>query len=152
MVAEGEETSAAPGGAPENRSIMHFTHIDNLRQILADGVLYPDARVGNRLQAEVGDRDIKVDRRRHAVICEPGGYPADYVPFYFAPRSPMLHRIAAEFLVHRQPPWQVIRWVAAHTTATATAAEECSTRRARHNECLSDPDGISTAGSTAELW
>jgi ssDNA thymidine ADP-ribosyltransferase, DarT len=36
-------------------------------------------------------------------------------------------RRAAEFLVHRQMPWRVIRWVVARTTATATAVEElCS--------------------------
>lgn len=182
---------------------MHFTHIDNLRQILADGVLYPDAYVGNRLAREVGDRSIKAARRRYRVTCEPGGHPADYVPFYFAPRSPMLYRIAcggvpqywdgqtplvylvttiqdvcrtglpwvfsngncgaptteyfndlrlldtkidwglqeatmwqataedpnratrraAEFLVHRQLPWDVIRWVATRTTAAGTAVE-----------------------------
>ena len=80
---------------------MHFTHVDNLRQILADGVLYSDVLVGSRLRTEVGDRQIKADRRRYPVTCEPGGYPADYVPFYFAPRSPMLYRIARGGVLQR---------------------------------------------------
>jgi len=90
------------GRAPEKRFIMHFTHIDNLRPVLADGILYPDALVGDRLTTEVGDRDIKAARRRNAVTCEPGGCPADYVPFYFAPRSPMLYRIARGGVAHYQ--------------------------------------------------
>jgi hypothetical protein len=45
------------------------------------------------LQVEAGDREIK-ERRRHLVVpIAPKGSPADYVPFYFAPRSPMLFRI-----------------------------------------------------------
>ena len=92
MAGDGVELRA--GRAPIDRFVWHFTHIDNLRQILVDGVLYCDSRVGGRLRSEVGDRAIKADRRRYRVTCEPGGCPADYVPFYFAPRSPMLYRIA----------------------------------------------------------
>jgi len=81
---------------------MHFTHIDNLPHIVADAALRPDASVGDRLLTEVGDRDIKAARRQHVVTCEPGGCPADYVPFYFAPRSPMLYRIARGGVAHYQ--------------------------------------------------
>ncbi len=73
---------------------MHFTHIDNLAQIVAGGELYSDALVGARLRTEVGDRGIKAARRSNRVNCGVGGHPADYVPFYFAPRSPMMYRIA----------------------------------------------------------
>lgn len=79
---------------------MHFTHIDNLDHILADGALYPDARVGDRMVTEVGDRSIKAVRRCNTVTCGPGGHPANYVPFYFAPRSPMLYRIARGSVAH----------------------------------------------------
>lgn len=81
---------------------MHFTHLDNMSRILADGGLYSDALVGDRLRAEVGDLDIKAARRRHVVTCGPGGHPADYVPFYFAPQSPMLYRIARGGVAHYQ--------------------------------------------------
>ena len=78
---------------PEHR-IYHFTHVDHLRTIVRQGLL-SDAAVqsGGRLDHEAGDHSIK-DRRRHRVVpCGPGGVVADYVPFYFAPRSPMLYRI-----------------------------------------------------------
>jgi ssDNA thymidine ADP-ribosyltransferase, DarT len=81
---------------------MHFTHIDNLPQILTTGALSADVNVGGRLVREVGDRTIKAARRCYVVPCGPGGHPADYVPFYFAPRSPMLYRIACGGVEHYQ--------------------------------------------------
>jgi len=46
------------------------------------------------LQAEVGDRGVKSRRRERLVDVEPGGVTADYVPFYYAPRSPMMYVIS----------------------------------------------------------
>ncbi|MCT4355868.1 DUF4433 domain-containing protein [Streptomyces sp. Je 1-79] len=43
---------------------------------------------------ECGDRDVKSERRSRPVKAAPYGVPADYVPFYFAPRSPMLYKIS----------------------------------------------------------
>jgi hypothetical protein len=45
------------------------------------------------LQVEIGDRGIKAWRRTKPIKVGPGGVAADYVPFYFAPRSPMLYKI-----------------------------------------------------------
>lgn len=45
------------------------------------------------LTNEVGNRGIKERRRRREVPITPGGVVADYVPFYFAPRSPMMYSI-----------------------------------------------------------
>jgi hypothetical protein len=75
---------------------MHFTHIDNLPTILADGRLMADNLVRGRLVTDVGSADIKAKRRSRQVTCPPGGVVADYVPFYFAPRSPMMYRLAKD--------------------------------------------------------
>jgi hypothetical protein len=45
------------------------------------------------LSTEVGNRQIKEQRRRRKVSVGTSGVVADYVPFYFAPRSPMLSAI-----------------------------------------------------------
>lgn len=84
--------------APSNwrdRFVYHFTHIDGLAKILGDGEL----RCDNDVQAaggciEVGDQGLKATRRRTPVPCGPGGVVADYVPFYYASKSPMLLRVA----------------------------------------------------------
>lgn len=75
---------------------MHFTHIDNLANILSAGRLLADNAVGFHLRTDVGAAGIKASRRERPVTCPPGGVVADYVPFYFAPRSPMLYRISCE--------------------------------------------------------
>lgn len=72
--------------------ICHFTHVDHLPGIAENGLLC-DSRVGDRLTQEAGDHGIKERRRRAVVRCAPGGVVADYAPFYFAPRSPMLYRV-----------------------------------------------------------
>ncbi|MFC4145755.1 DUF4433 domain-containing protein [Micromonospora mangrovi] len=85
-----------PVGRRKPTLIMHFTHIENLPAILDAGRLFADALVGQRLATNVGAVDIKASRRVRAVPCPPGGFVAQYVPFYFAPRSPMMYRIARE--------------------------------------------------------
>jgi len=77
-----------------DRLVMHFTHMKNLRGIIEDG-LESDTRLAKagRNVVECADREIKSSRRRMPVQVDPGGVVADYVPFYFAPRSPMMYRI-----------------------------------------------------------
>lgn len=52
------------------------------------------AKASGQLAIEVGDAQIKGRRGTRPVPVEPGGVVADYVPFYFAPRSPMMSSIA----------------------------------------------------------
>jgi len=47
----------------------------------------------NRRYTDVGNAEIKSNRRTRRVPISPGGFVADYVPFYFAARSPMLSSI-----------------------------------------------------------
>lgn len=78
------------------RELYHFTHVENLPGILSQGRLQCDSAIQltTDLKVECGDRDIKAKRRKLEVPLPPGGHPADYVPFYFAPRSPMLYKIS----------------------------------------------------------
>jgi ssDNA thymidine ADP-ribosyltransferase, DarT len=87
---------AGTTGRPQPTLIMHFTHIDNLPAILKAGKLFSDSSVGSQLATNVGAVEIKARRRERPVPCPPHGFVADYVPFYFAPRSPMMFRIACD--------------------------------------------------------
>lgn len=80
---------------PRRGLLFHFTHIVNLPSIVTGG-LYCDSDVTDSHQSvrEVGHRDIKAQRRARRVPLPPGGVVADYVPFYFAARSPMLYVIS----------------------------------------------------------
>jgi len=75
---------------------MHFTHVRNLSGILASGCLQADSLVSreNALQVEAADLEIKARRKAIRIRLAPYGCVADYVPFYFAPRSPMLYKLA----------------------------------------------------------
>jgi len=80
-----------------DRWVLHFTHLDNLPSIAAAGALACDGQARRSgMRTEVGDTSIKEARRRRTVPVAPGGRVGDYVPFYFAPRSPMMFRIACD--------------------------------------------------------
>lgn len=68
--------------------IYHFTHIDNLPSIVENGLI-ADTRLSNDSYVNSGNNEIK-ERRKNRTI-KFGGVVADYVPFYFAPRSPMMY-------------------------------------------------------------
>lgn len=72
----------------------HFTHIDHLPTIAQHGLL-SDTRAHETglLASEVGNQNIKARRRERAVTAGAGGMVAEYVPFYFKSRSPMMYAI-----------------------------------------------------------
>ena len=78
---------------PVHTPFYHFTPIHHLVSIIERG-LRCDGTAAGLLAVEVGNRGIKERRRRRAVPVGGRGVVADYVPFYFAPRSPMLYAIA----------------------------------------------------------
>ena len=79
---------------PQRGLLFHLTHMSNLAPIARDGVRC-DTEVTDteRVFTEVGNQVIKSRRRVQRVPVPPGGVVADYVPFYFAARSPMLYAI-----------------------------------------------------------
>ena len=81
---------------PKRGLLYHFTHISNLASIAEHG-LFCDGAIetdqADLLTTEVAEPSIKAKRRRRPVPAGPGGVVADYVPFYFSARSPMLGAI-----------------------------------------------------------
>ena len=74
--------------------MLHFTHIEHLADVSDRGLLCDSqAQARGILIKEVGNRGIKERRRVRVVPVHPGGVVADYVPFYYAPRSPMMFSI-----------------------------------------------------------
>ena len=79
---------------PRRGLLFHFTHVDNLPGIEAEGLLCDRlAASSGLLTIDVGHTHVKERRRHRQVPIQPGGVVADYVPFYFAARSPMLYVI-----------------------------------------------------------
>lgn len=74
--------------------VAHFTHLDQLAAIAEQGLLSETVAISaDARRTEVGNPEIKATRRRRLVPIPPGGVVADYAPFYFAPRSPMMYAI-----------------------------------------------------------
>jgi len=73
--------------------IYHITPINNLERIIAEGGLRCDRAAQELKVVNIGHRHIKERRMNRQVPVGPGGTVGDYVPFYFAPRSPMLYAI-----------------------------------------------------------
>ncbi len=80
--------------------IFHITHVRNLQSIIECGGLYCDrTRLAQRVNSVgIAHNHIKDRRARRPVPTGTGGTLADYVPFYFAPRSPMLYSIHGGFV------------------------------------------------------
>ena len=73
--------------------IYHITHMRNLVGILQHGGLHCDRSAQKLKCVQIGHQHIKARRMARAVPLAPNGTLGDYVPFYFASRSPMLYAI-----------------------------------------------------------
>ncbi|HEY0231072.1 MAG TPA: DUF4433 domain-containing protein [Dokdonella sp.] len=84
-----------PGNVPIPTRIFHITSIQNLPAIFGSGVLLSKNALGaaNTLYANIAYATIQARRANQQVECGPGGVIHDYVPFYFAPQSPMLYAV-----------------------------------------------------------
>lgn len=79
---------------PVPTPVMHLTHTDNLPGIITSGLLSDSLALSSgSTQVDIGEQPIKAGRRTRVVPLPPGGVVADYAPFYFAARSPMLFSI-----------------------------------------------------------
>lgn len=74
--------------------IYHITHIKNLQSIATRGLLsYNSMQDQTREYINLAHQTIQDRRAATRVPCSAGSTLHDYVPFYFAPRSPMLYTI-----------------------------------------------------------
>ncbi len=75
--------------------IYHITHIHNLESIIFEGGLlaYNALRAAGAEYTNIAYENIQDRRAIIHVPCGAGGVLHDYVPFYFAPRSPMLYTL-----------------------------------------------------------
>lgn len=81
--------------APPQPKIYHIVHIDRLPSIIKDGYLWCDAIMRNRngTGTTIGMNKIKQSRLKLPLPSYPDLNVGDCVPFYFCPRSVMLHSI-----------------------------------------------------------
>ncbi|OQQ07836.1 hypothetical protein BK411_10785 [Vibrio splendidus] len=78
----------------KGRFAYHFTSVNNLQSIISDGLLCTNSKIKLGIAHEnIANNDIQERRSRMEVTCGPTGVVHDYVPFYFAKRTPMLLNI-----------------------------------------------------------
>lgn len=106
---------------------MHFTHVRNLPGILTAGCVEADSLVdrSSALQVEAADLNVKARRKHRSVLVPPFGCVADYVPFYFAPRSPMLLTLAKGNVPTYSGGQDPLIYLVSSTGQTATAGLPC---------------------------
>lgn len=77
-------------------NIYHITHLNNLQAIVNSGGLIAKKRHQQKgvICVDIAYEHIQDRRAVIPVTCAAGGCLHDYVPFYFAPRSPMLYTIS----------------------------------------------------------
>ena len=77
---------------PVPTRIFHITPITNLAKICAAGEICSKNLLATRGEGHdsIAHTTIQTRRATKVVACPPGGVVHDYVPFYYAPRSPML--------------------------------------------------------------
>lgn len=78
-----------------NTLLYHMTHINNIPSIVKNNGLYAYSLIHQKSVSyqDVANVDVQDKRSQKTVPISPGGNLHDYVPFYFAPRSPMLYSI-----------------------------------------------------------
>lgn len=93
---------------PDRGLLFRITHVDNLPWLLANGLHCAHGAADPNFVA-IGNQDLIGKRARRQVPVPPGGTLADYVPFYFTPRSPMLLNIKTGYSgIIRRPNEEIV--------------------------------------------
>ncbi|WP_280234518.1 type II toxin-antitoxin system toxin DNA ADP-ribosyl transferase DarT [Nocardia cyriacigeorgica] len=79
---------------PSPTWVYHITRLEHLSSMIAQGIWSDNLASSEGLTSiPIGHSHLKQQRAAKVVPVHPGGFLSDYVPFYFAPRSPMLYAI-----------------------------------------------------------
>lgn len=152
-----------PVTRPVPTRVFHMTRIERLPSVIEHGLL-PDNECRRRqiTGVEIGYDHIKRRRAIRAVPCGVGGTLADYVPFYFAPRSPMLYAITCglvseeaactEQVVYLVSSTQTLRQAGLIVIASNRHAELGYAEMTDHDSDLDDNDFIDWPLMTATYW
>ena len=75
--------------------LYHMTEIDNLSSILSTGCLLSNKSIRDNCvnNTSIANQSVQSHREETQIYFPPNGTLHEYVPFYFAPRSPMLYAI-----------------------------------------------------------
>ena len=84
-----------------NKCLYHFTHINNLEAIIRNQCLQAKNSIEGDSKS-IAYSDIQDRRSRMDVPVGPRGVVHDYVPFYFCPRSPMLHAVISHKIAEQR--------------------------------------------------
>lgn len=96
--------------------IFRITHASNVPWILDNGVHAASSGVLDPDYRPIGKEDLIERRALRVVPVEPGGVLADYVSFYFTPRTPMLLNIRTGRGVEQHPMSDIVMLVSSvHT-------------------------------------
>jgi len=88
--------------------LYRLTHINNLADILQNGLVVATSPNANPHFTQIGDNALIKYRKDLDAPHPPGGKLSDYIPFYLGPRSPMLYQIATGFEGVKQFPQEEI--------------------------------------------
>lgn len=141
---------------PENTLLYHITHITNLHSILEQGALLSHARIKQNTLSykDVANQDVQSRRNRTRIPVGAGGSLHDYVPFYFAPRSPMLYalnmqQISQDDLVYVMTNTEVVQ---AQCTSFVFTDAHAIRRLTKFFTDLGDLDRIDWETMRATVW
>jgi hypothetical protein len=140
-----------------------MTRIERLPSVIEHGLLPDNMCIRRQISGvEIGYDHIKRRRALRVVPCGAGGTLGDYVPFYLAPRSPMLSaithgRVSAEAacteqIVYLLSSTQTLRGAGLTVIASNRHAELGYAEMTDHDEDLDDDGFIDWPLMTAKYW